>query len=141
MELSLSNMEDTICLMITPAMLWMLGSHDEYIPKHSSRVCAQGGEGEETKGRRERCREGEINGLERGRTKEKRKIKRGREGGRVCKYEHKVGEGNTADVMYEGRGVVYMSNHALEGDMLWEGFQQWWSIPWRGVFPGPHQWW
>ena len=71
-----------------------------------------------------------------------------------------MGEGNIADVMYEGmesNGVICMnvlSNHMLlkvnvmlqirYSCMLgrsWAQSQEWWSIPWRGVFLGPHQWW
>ena len=57
-------MEDTICLMTTPAVLWMLGSHDEYIVVESVH---RDGE-EETEGRRERCRErGRNKWMKRGR--------------------------------------------------------------------------
>ena len=68
-----------------------------------------------------------------------------------------MGEGNIADVMYEGmesNGVICMnvlSNHMLLevyrlGIVVcwgrsWAQSQEWWSIPWRGVFLGPHQWW
>lgn len=46
-----SNTEETICLMAAPAVLWMLGSREEYRHRHRTRACRDGreetGSGEE----------------------------------------------------------------------------------------------